>query len=103
MEDLTREELVAGPAVEGFDEGVLPRAARFDVHGAGAARPAPVANRGGDELWTIVHADELGGSSDGFGLVQDLDHVVGFDRALEVASDVLAGQLVAHGKGLEGP
>src|SRR6266478_203211 len=42
---ISRLKLVAEPGVEALDEWVLPGAARFDVDGAGAGEPTPVANR----------------------------------------------------------
>src|ERR1035441_10873342 len=43
-------------AVEGFDPGLLPRAARIDEDGVGAVEAAPVAHRVGDELGSVVES-----------------------------------------------
>jgi hypothetical protein len=69
-EHLDREQLVAYPAAEGLDIGVLPwRAgldigvlpwrAGLDVGAAGAGEPAPIPERIGGELWAVVTAHEL--------------------------------------------
>jgi hypothetical protein len=54
VEELPVEELVAEPAVERFDPGVLPWRAGVDEHGVGAVEPAPVGDCVGDELGPVM-------------------------------------------------
>jgi hypothetical protein len=65
VEELDVEDLVAGAAVEGLDEGVLPGRARLDVGGGGLAQAAPVAQGVGDQLGAVVAADVLGSGAAG--------------------------------------
>gem|GEM_PF-6011947 len=55
----TIQQLVAQLAVEALLNPILPRAARINVMGRGAAGLKPRLNIGGDELWAIVAANEL--------------------------------------------
>src|ERR687897_2414636 len=70
-------------------KGVLPWRARLDVAGRGVVQPAPVAQRPGDELGTVVHPQMLWRSSLGDEPFDDGHDVIGG----AVASDV-------HGQGL---
>jgi len=53
-------ELVAEPAVEGVDPGVLPGVAVVDEDRVDATEAAPVGDGCGDELGAVVEADERG-------------------------------------------
>src|ERR1700710_2834890 len=48
------EELVAEPAVEAFDPGVLPWGTGIDENGVDTVEAAPVRDRAGDELGPVV-------------------------------------------------
>ena len=50
------EAFVSEASVEGLDVGVLLGRSGLDVGGVGAPDAAPVAQRGGDELGAVVHA-----------------------------------------------
>lgn len=56
-EILDIEQLVADAAVEALDEGVLRGRAWLELGGGRPGRAAPVPQRPGDELGTVVHAD----------------------------------------------
>ena len=47
------QQLVAQPAVEGLDPGVLPRRAGIDEHGGDFVEPAPVGDGVSDELGSV--------------------------------------------------
>jgi hypothetical protein len=52
------EQLVSEVAVERFGVGILPRSTGLDVGGGGVVEAAPVVECLGDELGTVVAADE---------------------------------------------
>ena len=58
-EDLAVEQLITQAAVEALAIGVLPWAAGLDVESLEALLGDPFAHRFGDELRTVVAADEL--------------------------------------------
>ena len=71
------EEFIPEPAVERLGKAVLPRCSWFDVGSAGAAALAPLPEGVGDELRTVVAADERRGVVEAGELLQHRHHVLG--------------------------
>jgi hypothetical protein len=99
LETLAVEELISELAVERLDEGVLPKASRFNVGGVRVREAAPVPKSVSGELGSVVHADELGSSTTACNdAIEDFDGVVRVDgsgstsmaRASFVNSSVMA-------------
>ena len=89
------EQLVAEPAVERLDPGVLPRRSRVDGHARGAVAPAPLGEDDRDEVGAVVEAHERRGSAPlDREAIQDGDDVIGGDRVLDADLQALARALV---------
>ena len=88
------EQLVADAAVEGLDEGVLPRRAGLDVGGPDAGQAAVVAQRPGDHLGAVVHPQVPGRAADGDQGRDDGDDLVGGAGRPDPHRQRLAGVLV---------
>jgi len=69
------EALVAEAAVEGFDEAILPRAARIDVDGLDLVLGQPALEFLGNKLRAVVGADVFGGAVQGDGAADQLNDI----------------------------
>jgi len=88
------QQLVPAPAVEGFDEGVLPGAVGLDVERLGVAQAAPVPQDPGDELGAIVHAQVLRWAVENDEALQDVDQAICGDGTVDLHGEGLPGELV---------
>jgi hypothetical protein len=88
----------------GLDPGVLPRAAGFDVTGAGLGETAPVPKDVGRQLRTVVHADKAGeGSPLGGDPIEVSHRGIGVDGVGDEVGERLAGELVGDVQDLDRP
>jgi hypothetical protein len=104
VERLHLEQFASQMPVEGLDVGVLPGCAWLDVAGTAAAEAAAVAERLGDEFGAVVATDVLRRwPVQGDEVGEDVDGLVGVDRAGRNAGERLAGVLVADVQDLDRP
>ena len=91
------EELVAEPAVEALDPGVLPRRAGVDEDRRGAVESEPVCDGVRNELGSVVEAYDPGRHAPlGDDPVENPDDVVGVDGAVDLDGEAFAGELVDY-------
>lgn len=102
-EVLDVEAFVSEAAVERLDPAVLPGGARLDAGGVGGRVPAPVPQRVGGELGTVVHAQMGRCASSGGDLGDDFDGAVGVDAVTDVDGQGFSGELVDDVEQLEAP
>src|SRR5690606_24144951 len=92
----------AQAAVERFDPGVLPRGAGVDEDRADIVESAPVRHGVGDELGSVVEADEGGVAALESEAVEGGDDAVGVDGTVNDDGGALPGVLVDDVEQLEG-
>ena len=96
VEDLAVEQLVAQAGVEALHVPVLPWAAGRDVGRSGTHRGDPVLHCLGDELWPVVRPDVSGHAAQDEEVGQNLDHISGFQFAIDADRQAFMGELVDH-------
>jgi hypothetical protein len=94
QEQLHIQAFIAKFSVEGFREGVLPRAARLDIEGCNALVRQPLLQGLGDELGTVVTAQEPRGAVLCDQEFQHSDHLTGIERAGNLNGQALTGKLI---------
>ena len=100
---LAVEAFIAEAGVERFDEAVLPRACRGDVEGLDFLLCEPALEFLGDELRSVVGADELGRAVQCDGCLNQLDDLARTDLALGPQHMHLLSVLIKHGEHTQGP
>ena len=95
-EQLSVEEFIPEPAVEGFSKAVLPRGAWLDVSGCGAAVLAPAPQGVGNELRAVIAADERRSWVEAGELLQHHNHVLGLATPSHVDRQAQTAVLIDH-------
>ncbi len=79
---LAVETFITKPAMEGFDEPVLPGTGRLDVNGLDSLSGQPRLEFMGNELRAVVRADKLRRALLCDGRFHQCDHVAGLERTV---------------------
>ena len=94
VEDLAVEQFISQARIEALNIAVLPWAASFDVGGLCPDPSDPVLDSFGHELRPVVGADMLGHSAQDEEIGQHIDHIDGFQFAIDTDRQTLARELV---------
>ena len=99
-EPFEAEAFIAEFAVEAFADAILPGLARLDQRGADALRGDPRQERLGNELWTVVAAQEDRRAALANQARQHLNHPRRTDATVYGDRQPLLGELVGNGQAL---
>src|SRR5215217_6420336 len=94
VEDLALEQLIAQTRVEARNIAILPWAAAFDIGGLCSHCCDPLLDSLGHDLGPVVGTDMLGHSAQDEEIGQHIDHVDGFQFAIDTDRQTLARELV---------